>query len=240
MLKRIVAVSGAVVGLVLATGAAAFAHSEFDPNTAVPGSVVTVTLHVENERSDAGTTGVDLRFPENRKLVVAEVPAAPGWTITIEGGQVGGEATGVKWERAASAADPGDDPALQVRLGPLPGEAGRVQFKMLQTYSNGDVDRWVEDWPAGAAEPEHPGPVLDLVGASVTTTTAAGEAAPTSVATTAPATTPPTTAGAAAPASDSGGSNTGGVIAGVVVVVVIAAIIAAVVLARRRPGPTPR
>jgi hypothetical protein len=37
VLKRIVAVSGAVVGLVLATGAPAFAHSEFDPNTAAPG-----------------------------------------------------------------------------------------------------------------------------------------------------------------------------------------------------------
>ena len=39
----------------------------------------------------------------------------------------------------------------------------RLQFKALQTYSNGEIDRWIEDWPAGAPEPDHPAPVLEVV-----------------------------------------------------------------------------
>jgi hypothetical protein len=56
-----------------------------------------------------------------------------------------------------------DDVELPIRLGPLPDEPGRLQFRTVQTYDNGEVDRWIDDWPEGAPEPPAPGPVLDLV-----------------------------------------------------------------------------
>jgi hypothetical protein len=74
---------------------------------------------------------------------------------------VGGTATGVTWTRPNPPAD--EDALVSLRLGPLPTTPGRLQFKLLQTYSNGAVHRWIDDWPEGAEEPEMPGPVLDLV-----------------------------------------------------------------------------
>jgi Domain of unkown function (DUF1775) len=55
------------------------------------------------------------------------------------------------------------DLKLPITLGPLPTDPGRLQLKVLQTWSNGDVDHWIDEWPEGAPEPGNPGPVLDLV-----------------------------------------------------------------------------
>ena len=122
-----------------------------------PGSIIDLTLFVEDEQPDAGTTTVELHFPV--PITVAALPAVQGWTATLMDGELGGPATGVTW---AGGPAPGDVD-LPIRLGPLPSEPGRLQFKTVQTYDNGEVDRWIDDWPAGAAEPPAPGPVLDLV-----------------------------------------------------------------------------
>jgi periplasmic copper chaperone A len=34
----------------------------------------------------------------------------------------------------------------------------RIVFKALQTYSDGDVVRWIEEPVAGEPEPDHPAP----------------------------------------------------------------------------------
>src|SRR5262245_32821356 len=134
------------------------AHNEFEPATAAPGSVVDLQLFVEDEAPDAGTTKVALQFPE--PITVVALPDVEGFTATVEGGELGGApATGVTWEGGPAA----DDLELPITLGPLPGEPGRLQFKSVQTYDNGDEEAWIADWPEGAPEPDHPGPVLDLV-----------------------------------------------------------------------------
>jgi periplasmic copper chaperone A len=184
---RPVIVSGvaAAAALVLAAAPAA-AHNEWAPETAAPGSVVDLTLLVGDEQPDAGTTMVELRFPA--PITVAALPAVPGWTATPVDGDVGSPASGVTW---AGGPAPGDL-ELPIRLGPLPNEPGRLQFKTVQTYDNGAVARWIDDWPEGGPEPPAPGPVLDLVPggpgsipattvsstttASTTTTTAAATA----------------------------------------------------------------
>ena len=38
-------------------------------------------------------------------------------------------------------------------------------FKALQTYSSGEVVRWIEEPAEGAEEPEHPAPQITLVAA---------------------------------------------------------------------------
>ena len=86
-----------------------------------------------------------------------------------------------------------------------------LQFKAIQTYSNGDVVRWI-----GAADSDHPAPHVTVAAASA----GSGSAAPG----------PP-----AAPArpADGGGSDTIGVIALIVGGIGLVAAAAALVITRR-------
>jgi Domain of unkown function (DUF1775) len=129
--RRMVALGAtAAAGLVLAAAPAA-AHNEWEPGTAAAGSVIDLTLFVEDEQPDAGTTTVELFFPA--PTTVAALPAVPGWTATPMDGEVGGPASGVT--RAGGPAP--SDVELPIRLGPLLSEPGRLQFKTVQTYDNG-------------------------------------------------------------------------------------------------------
>ena len=52
---------------------------------------------------------------------------------------------------------------FDVSLGPLP-DIDQIVFKALQTYSDGEIVRWIDE-PAAGTEPEHPAPVLKLAAA---------------------------------------------------------------------------
>jgi uncharacterized protein YcnI len=220
----------ATVALVLAAAPAA-AHNEWEPNTAAPGSVVDLTLFVEDERPDAGTTKVELFFPA--PITVAALPAAPGWAATPVDGQVGGPASGVTWTGGPAQGDV----ELPIRLGPLPGQPGRLQFKTVQTYDNGEVDRWIDEWPEGAPEPPAPGPVLDLVPGgpgSVPATTASAPSTTAPTTTTTAATTTETDQAAEDTDDDSDSSIVPWVVAAAAVLVIAAGVFA---FLRARPSP---
>lgn len=51
---------------------------------------------------------------------------------------------------------------FDVAFGQLPDDAGQLAFKTLQTYSDGNVARWIEETQKGGEEPENPAPVLAL------------------------------------------------------------------------------
>ena len=157
--KRATAGIGLTAGLLVATASTALAHSEFDVDEVAPGSIVTLNLFVENESDSAGTTMVELRFPE--PLTIVDLPAVGCWTAEPVDGAIGAEAIGVLW--TTPTAEPTEDPILPLTIGPLPDTEGRLQFKVVQTYSDGNEDAWIDDWPAGEPEPPHPGPILDLV-----------------------------------------------------------------------------
>ena len=185
------AIVGVAAGLSVVVSPAA-AHTEFDLTDVAPGSVVDLTLFVENESTTAGTTIVQLRFPV--PIVIVDLPATGEWTAEPVDGSIGAEAIGVRWTR--DSAVPTDDPLLPLTIGPLPATEGRLQFKVSQTYGDGRVDSWIQDWPAGAEEPAMPGPVLDLVtGAPGTIPEPTLEPQPTTTiptTTSAPTTAPPT------------------------------------------------
>jgi uncharacterized protein YcnI len=206
---------------VVVTAGPAWAHIEFEPSEAAPSSVITLELSVADEQADAGTTDVQLVFPDGADVTLAELPDAPGWTTSVEGGSVGSPVTSVTWSRVE--AQPNENPSLPIRIGPLPSDTGRLQFQVVQTYSNGVVDRWVEDWPEGAPEPEMPGPVLDVVeggpGDVVATSTTSATTAPTS---TTEATTAPTTATTVAEAGDEEDDSNAALIAALIAAVVVA------------------
>ena len=233
------ALVGALFGVLLVAGPA-WAHSEFDPDQAGTGNVVTLQLSVENEQSDAGTTQVQLFFPEGVPITLVDLPTVAGWTTTVEGGAIGSPVTSVTWSRPT--ASPDENPLLPLTIGPVPTDPVRLQFKALQTYSNGEIDRWIEDWPAGAPEPDHPAPVLEVVtgGPGTPPASTGTETSPTSVETTTTPTTEATTEStvtAANPDDGSDDSSNAGAIVGIIVVVVAVAAVAGFLIWRRSQRP---
>jgi uncharacterized protein YcnI len=232
-MRRVIASGVAAAAALVAAATPAAAHNEWEPSTAAPGSVVDLTLFVEGEQPNAGTTTVELFFPV--PITLAALPAVPGWTATPMDGQLGGPASGVTWAGGPTAGDL----ELPIRLGPLPADPGRLQFKTVQTYDNGEVDRWIDEWPEGAPEPPAPGPVLDLVPGgpgSIPATTAAPTT--TAATTTTTATSMTTTEAGQAAADDTDDDSDGNVVLWVVVAVVILAVAGggfAYVRSRRSP-----
>jgi uncharacterized protein YcnI len=216
-----------VVTGILAGTRGAFAHVEFDPPEAAPGSVVELVLELENERSDAATVRVELRFwPEDLRLTVVAIAATGGWTASVDGGRLGAPARGITWTRPSGS--PSEHPRLAFTIGPLPDREGPLEFKVVQTYSSGDVDRWIQETPPGAPAAEFPAPVLQLrrgaPGSIPPATTAASTSTTATTSTTAAVPAPPTTARAAGGQDDGGG-------AGAAVPITVAAIAAAAVAA---------
>ena len=218
--RRVLFLISLVAALVLVVAAPASAHTGFTPEEAGPGTVVDVTLNAADERDAAIITSVELFWPDGLTLTALAPPAGPGtFTATMT-------PTGILWQGGSAEGDQ----QFPITLGPLPAEPGRLQFKVLQTYDNGEVDRWIEDWPEGAAEPAMPGPVLVLApggpGSVPPPTIATGDttAAPTVVAETttiAPAP-PPVTEPPLPPVEASDGGAAPLLIAGVIIVGLIA------------------
>jgi len=174
----------AVAGAALAFPAAASAHVTVNPGTATQGGYTKVTFRVPNEKDNASTTKVEIAIPTDKPIASVSIKPVPGWTAVTETGKLAtpiktddGEVTEavskITWTAdAASAIKPGQFQEFDVSLGPLP-EADQIVFKTLQTYSDGDVVRWIDE-PAAGAEAEHPAPTLKLTKAGAAATSTAG------------------------------------------------------------------
>jgi periplasmic copper chaperone A len=168
-MKKIVLVLAAVMGVALAA-APAFAHVTVDPAEANQGGFATLTFKVPNEKDDASTVQVEVEIPTDKPIASVSVQPIPGWTAAVtktplsapvetDDGQVSEAVSKITW--SGGEIQPGQFQQFPVSMGPLP-KADELVFKTLQTYSDGDVVRWIEVTPAGGEEPEHPAPVLTL------------------------------------------------------------------------------
>lgn len=178
---------------VLGFAAAASAHVTVDPATSTQGKYSRVVFRVPNESDTASTTKVEVNLPEATPVARVSLMPVPGWDAAVEtksinppiemhGTQVTEAVFKITWTAKPDAAiKPGQFQEFPVSIGPMP-KADRMVFKTLQTYSDGNVVRWIEEPPAaGGEEPEHPAPVLALQ------TAAASPAPAGSVSATAPA-----------------------------------------------------
>jgi periplasmic copper chaperone A len=160
----------ATAAVVLALPATAGAHVTLQPNQAAAGSFTRLDVRVPTERDDASTVKVDVQFPPG--FAEASYEPVRGWSVKVTKEKLAqpiktddGEVTeGVKqitWT-AKSKADgipPGgfQDFGLSVQV---PGRAGdELTFKALQTYSNGEVVRWI-----GAKDSDTPAPIVSVTG----------------------------------------------------------------------------
>jgi uncharacterized protein YcnI len=168
MRRTIVGLVALALAVLVAPGA--WAHVEVAPEEATRGSVTTFTFSVPNEEDAANTVAVEVVFPENSAFTTITPEAKDGWTAAPS-------ATSAKWSGGTITAK--NEEKFSLTLGPLP-NGENLTFKVLQTYNNGDVARWI-DIQTGSAEPEHPAPVVKLTGDAVvadTTTSAAPTTTP--------------------------------------------------------------
>jgi hypothetical protein len=173
---------------------------------------------LETGAEDDAVDEVRVVLPEGIAPADVTLDEAPkGWQLkaTDDGYVVGG--TPLKT---------GVDAEYKVRIRQLP-DVKEVAFKTIDTYSDGEVSRWIE-LPKGGEEPEQPVPLLKLKAAAP----GAKPISPRPTASPTPSPTPSvtatpsesgTTAAAADTKKDDDGSSTGLVVGGVVALLVLGA-----------------
>jgi periplasmic copper chaperone A len=168
---RAMAIAAATAMALLALAAPAWAHIAVTPETAQAGSAAELTFRVPNEEAKANVTQVQMQIPTDHPIAQLLVKPVPGWTITVttatlakpvttDDGTFSTAVSEVTW--AGGTIAPGQYQDFSVSADPLPGGVSQLAFKAIQTYSNGDVVRWIDLPQAGQPEPEHPAPVLAL------------------------------------------------------------------------------
>ncbi|HZR53193.1 MAG TPA: YcnI family protein [Streptosporangiaceae bacterium] len=191
----------AIVGVIATAGLLlsaipALAHITVTPGSVQAGSTAVLTFHVPNEESTADTVKVDVQIPTDHPIAQFLVKPVPGWSVSVktvklakplvtDDGQFTQAVSEVIWSGGQIA--PGQFEDFSVSADPLPEGVSQLVFKAIQTYSNGDVVRWIDLSQPGKPEPDHPAPVLTLTagaaaappasGTSVSATSAAAPAA---------------------------------------------------------------
>ncbi|WP_262281563.1 YcnI family protein [Micromonospora sp. MA102] len=167
----------AVATAVLGLAGPASAHVTVNPKEATQGSYGRFAFRVPNESDAASTTKVEVNLPENAPVGSVSTMPVPGWTVAVEkrkvdppvevhGSQLTEAVSKLTWTAAPNGGvKPGEFQEFPVSMGPLP-QVDRMVFKVLQTYSDGNVSRWIEEPTPGGEEPENPAPVLTLAAAS--------------------------------------------------------------------------
>jgi uncharacterized protein YcnI len=172
---RTVAAAAVTTAAVIAGMGSASAHVSIDPETALQGSTAELTFRVPNEEARAVTTKLQLQIPTSAPIAQLLARPVPGWTVTehsitlskpliTDDGKFTTVVDQVTW--SGGRIEPGQYQDFALSVDPLPETGSSVAFKALQTYSNGDVVRWIDVSAPGQAESEHPAPVLALTSAA--------------------------------------------------------------------------
>jgi periplasmic copper chaperone A len=147
------------------------AHVTLQPEEAPAGGFTRLDVRVPNERDNASTTKVDVQFPAGFLFVSTE--PVPGWNSEVTmrkldkpveqfGEQITEEVDRVTFtaDGDANAIGPGQFRDFGLSLG-VPDKAGStLTFKAVQTYSSGEVVRWI-----GPPDAEEPAPQVKLTAA---------------------------------------------------------------------------
>ena len=155
----------------LALAPVASAHVTLQPEEIPAGGFTRLDVRVPTERDDASTTKVEVQLPPGFLFVSTE--PVPGWEAKIVkrkldkpveqfGEQISEEVGQISFTAKGGAAGigPGEfqDFGLSVSV---PDKAGAtLAFKAVQTYSSGEVVRWI-----GPPDSEEPAPQVKLAAA---------------------------------------------------------------------------
>jgi uncharacterized protein YcnI len=173
-----VAAASAVVAVVLAsTSGIAWGHVIVQPGSLPKGaSDVIFSFSTPNETTDnANVVGLQVYFPTNHPLLSAYPQTKPGWNATVQmaklpkpvttdDGTITEAVSVITWTATAGGIPPQQFDLFTVSVGQLPSNTNSLEFKALQSYSDGSTVSWIEDNVKGAPPPDHPAPVLKLTG----------------------------------------------------------------------------
>jgi uncharacterized protein YcnI len=160
-MKRIVLICS-LVGALAVTPLAA-AHVTLNPNEWEAGGFARFSLRVPNERPNADTTEITVQFPES--VISASFQPVPGWERTIEmvpleepieeeGEEPITERIGtVTWSGGTIAPGEFQEFGVSFQVPETPGE--NLVFPSIQTYSNGEIVRWI-----GPEDADTPAPIV--------------------------------------------------------------------------------
>jgi MYXO-CTERM domain-containing protein len=123
---------------------AAQAHVTVKPKQVKAGASVRFTIEAENERDAASTEKLDIQLPASMQSVSIGAPA--GWKRRVHGPRR--LTLTAKTEEAKIGPRATRDFRFSART---PARPGTVVFKILQSYDNGEVVRWIG--PPGSDEP---------------------------------------------------------------------------------------
>jgi uncharacterized protein YcnI len=235
--RRVVAVTAGAAALVAVAALPASAHVTVTPTSLPKGATGELTFKVPNEESNATTAKVELQIPTDHPIAQVLPRQIPGWTVAVkittlatplktDDGTFTTAVSEIDWTGGVIPVGQYQD--FQVSVDPLPKDTSQLVFKAVQTYSNGDVVRWIDLTQPGQPAPDHPAPVLTLTAAADDSGSGSGST---------PAANP-TTAAAVAKSSTSS-SNDNGTIGIWLGALGLAAGLAALVftfLSRRRSG----
>jgi uncharacterized protein YcnI len=169
MFDKTIAVAALATVTTLAGPALADAHVTVQPPQAAAGSHAVLDVRVPNEEADQRTLSVAVRFPPG--IASASYEPVPGWRVRVATRkpatpvQSGGrllteEVDTVTWtaERSADGIRPGQFRDFPVSILVPEGKAGStLTFKAVQTYSGGEVVRWI-----GGPDADEPAPRVTL------------------------------------------------------------------------------
>jgi uncharacterized protein YcnI len=179
--RRRAATVGALTLAGLAVAATASAHVTVSPTSLPQGSTAELTFKVPNEESKANTVSLQLQIPTDHPIAQVLAKPVPGWTISVhtmtlakplttDDGTFTSAVNEIDW--TGGTIQPGQYQDFQISVDPLPSDTTQLVFKAVQTYSNGDVVRWIDLTTSSDPNPDHPAPVLTLTPASSSSTTA--------------------------------------------------------------------
>ncbi|MGW0782260.1 YcnI family copper-binding membrane protein [Streptomyces sp. NPDC002913] len=172
--SRIALAGGVAASTVLLLAGTASAHVSVQPQgEAAKGGYATVNFKVPNERDNASTVKLEVSFPTDHPLASVSPQPVAGWKIEVtksklaepldvHGKKINEAVSKVTWTADGSGIAPGFFQQFPLSVGQLPEDADQLVFKALQTYSNKEVVRWIEEPTEGGEEPESPAPVLAL------------------------------------------------------------------------------
>ncbi|KPI23478.1 nuclear export factor GLE1 [Actinobacteria bacterium OK074] len=161
----------AAAGVLTAAGVAS-AHVTVHPESYAKGATDgVITFRVPNEEDTAATTKVQFYLPTDHPILGVLVSPENGWTAQVTNTKLktpvktdDGTITDAVSEITFTGGriKVGQYQDFNVAFGQLPDDTDSLTFKALQTYSDGNVVRWIEEAQKGDEEPEDPAPTLKL------------------------------------------------------------------------------
>jgi uncharacterized protein len=163
-------IAACLAGGALMTPAGAQAHISLHPNTIPAGAFVTLDVRVPGEQESAYVKKVDVLFPSGFTSVNYE--NVPGWTVRVviqklttpiqtDNGPVNEQVSQIIWSWTGPLGQVNNNQFINFPLSvaiPENSAGQALQFKTIQTYSNGQVVRWID--PSLSAE--HPAPSVNV------------------------------------------------------------------------------